>query len=163
MTLSNQRRQNLGYRVIVGSLLGWHPEPCKEKSNKIRVRGSLGARSPAAWPHDPNLLAKPKKADKPHWLQTGDFQAGANVGVGARFQAKMTREMTGGASLTREPGEALFRASCCLDRASFNLVEECVRMAHWERTWVFPVCTVIRGPWTASRAWTVFLGVSRHQ
>lgn len=55
----------------------------------------------------------------------------------------MTREMTGGASLTREPGEALFRASRCLDRASFHLVEECVRMAHWERTWVLPVCTVI--------------------
>lgn len=85
MTLSNKRQQNLGYWAIVDSLLGWHPGPCKEKSNKIGVRGSLGARSPAAWPHDPNLLAKPKKADKPHWLQTGDFQEGANVGAGASF------------------------------------------------------------------------------
>lgn len=88
MTLSSQRRQNLGYWATVGSLVGWHPRPCKEKSNKIGVRGSLGARSPAAWPHDPNLLAQPKKADKPHWLQTGDFQAGVSMGAGAKFQQK---------------------------------------------------------------------------
>lgn len=42
-------------------------------------------------------------------------------------------KMTGGASPTRETGEALFRASHCLDRVDFNLVEGCVRMAHWER------------------------------
>ena len=55
----------------------------------------------------------------------------------------MTREMTGGASLTGESGEALFRGSCCLDRADFNSVEECVRLAHWEGKLVFSLCTVI--------------------
>lgn len=55
----------------------------------------------------------------------------------------MTREMTGGASPSRESGEALFRVSCCLDRADFNFVEECVRMAHGERKLVFSLCTVI--------------------
>lgn len=61
----------------------------------------------------------------------------------------MTREMTGGASRTRESGEALFRVSRCFDKADFNLVEECVRTAHGERKLVFSLCTAIS--WTMDR------------
>ena len=131
MTLSSQRRQNLGYWETVGSLLGWHHQPCKEKSNKIGVRGSLGARSPAAWPHDPNLLAKPKKADKPHWLQTGDYQAGACAGLGQGFSKNDK-----GNDKRCQPGQGVWgspiQSILLFDRVDFNLVEECVRTAHRE-------------------------------
>lgn len=55
----------------------------------------------------------------------------------------MTRKVTGGASPTRESGEALFRAAHCLDRAHFNWVEGCVSAAHWERKLFLSLHTVI--------------------
>lgn len=45
---------------------------CIVKTNKNGVRGLQASKSPAVWPPDPNLLAEPREADKPLWLQTVD-------------------------------------------------------------------------------------------
>lgn len=72
--------QNLDYKILVtkqwrGPHWDGIPAPemvCIVKTNKNGVRGLQASKSPAVWPPDPNLLAEPREADKPLWLQTVD-------------------------------------------------------------------------------------------
>lgn len=52
---------------------------CIVKTNKNGVRGSQASKSPAVRPPDPNLLAEPREADKPRWLQTVGSKKGNNA------------------------------------------------------------------------------------
>lgn len=119
-TLSQGKKwpcQNLDYKILVTKQwVGPHwdgilaPEMvCIVKTNKNGVRGSQASKSPAVWPPDPNLLAEPREADKPRWLQTVGSKKGNNVSSRAAAPEQEGRKEGGKSSWKTEGWEQGWR------------------------------------------------------
>ena len=123
--------------------MGWHLGPAQRNLIKS-VSGLPGCQVPCCLTPRSQFISQAQESRQTSLAPDRRLPSGSKCGGWGWASVKMTRKMTGGASPTRESGEALFRSSHCLDRADFNLVEGCVRTARWEKKlFLFPLCTVI--------------------